>query len=576
LRTRRLLLARAAVPALLGIVLLAVAAPAAQAVERILRFDVTVTVEPDAALRVEETILYDFGDARRHGIFRDVPVRYARRGAPDHSIQLEVLDASDGDGRKLPYRVSRQGSDRRIRIGDPDRTVTGRVEYHLRYRARLAMLHFESHDEVYWNVTGNGWRVPIDAAAAQVALLDAPGAVLDVACFTGALGANRSDCRAAREPDGARFATTAPLAVGEGLTVVVALPTGHVTPPSDLERLRARLPAGLLAWLLLPFATVGGLWAYWRRAGRDPGRGAAIPVRYEPPEGLDPAEVGTLLDERADLDDITATILQLAVLGRLEITERESTRFLFFAQKDYELSKTERDGPLKEYQGKLLSALFRGRQRVKVSELKNEFYQELPAIRDALYAGISGSGRFFVAPPDKVRTRWAIAGGLIAMIGVTGIAAGSIGGFCLAASGVAVLAFSRAMPRRTRKGRRAYEEILGLREFLERVDRDRLERMGVNTREQFERFLPYAIVLGVADAWADAFADVYQEPPSWYHGSQTSGPFRPNVFVSDVGRSLDTIAQSISSRPSSGGSGSGFGGGGFSGGGFGGGGGGSW
>jgi len=165
---------------------------------------------------------------------------------------------------------------------------------------------------------------------------------------------------------------------------------------------------------------------------------------------------------------------------------------------------------------------------------------------------------------------------VIAVVGVAALGANAVAAGSVIVSGLVVAAFSRIMPRRTRKGRRAYEEILGFREFLVRVDRDRLERLGVDTREQFEKLLPYAIVLGMADAWADAFAEIYVEPPSWYHGYDPVGPFRPHVFVSDMGRSLESIGQALASRPSSGGGGSGFGGGGFSGGGFGGGGGGSW
>jgi len=140
---------------------------------------------------------------------------------------------------------------------------------------------------------------------------------------------------------------------------------------------------------------------------------------------------------------------------------------------------------------------------------------------------------------------------------------------------IIVAGFSRVMPRKTRRGRRAHDEILGFREFLERVDRDRLERMGTRTTEVFERLLPYAVVLGVADAWADAFADLYAEPPSWYVGPGYGGSFRPRAFVGDVGQSLHTMGQSLASSPRGSGS-SGLGGGGFSGGGFGGGGGGSW
>jgi uncharacterized membrane protein len=136
--------------------------------------------------------------------------------------------------------------------------------------------------------------------------------------------------------------------------------------------------------------------------------------------------------------------------------------------------------------------------------------------------------------------------------------------------------FGPHMPRKTRKGRRAQQHILGFREFIERVEVDRLERLGMRSPEQFEKILPYAFVLGAADEWAEAFADLYREPPDWYRSSRGGG-FRPGGFVEDVGRSLDSLGNAMRSRPSSsGGSGSSGMSGGFSGGGFGGGGGGSW
>jgi hypothetical protein len=145
----------------------------------------------------------------------------------------------------------------------------------------------------------------------------------------------------------------------------------------------------------------------------------------------------------------------------------------------------------------------------------------------------------------------------------------------VAASGGLVLAFARAMPRRTPRGRAVYEEILGFQEFVSRVDADRIERMGGRTAERFERVLPFALVLGAADAWADAFDGIDREPPRWYT-SRAPGPFRTRAFVDGLGQSLGTIGAALASTPRGGSGRSGLGGGGFSGGGFGGGGARSW
>jgi uncharacterized membrane protein YgcG len=180
------------------------------------------------------------------------------------------------------------------------------------------------------------------------------------------------------------------------------------------------------------------------------------------------------------------------------------------------------------------------------------------------------------SPPHPISRFNAIVLGLSSVGAVLASAAGSGAGLvAIAASAAIGLAFARAMPRRTRKGRRVRQHILGFQEFVERVEVDRLERLGMRSVEQFEKLLPYAFVLGVADSWADAFSGLYTEPPQWYVG-RNDGPFRPGHFVDRVGHSLQTAGSAMSSHPRGSGS-SGFSsGGGFSGGGFAGGGGGSW
>ncbi len=554
---------------------------AVSAQERIERFETEVYLGTHDDFEVVEKIAYDFGPESRHGIYRDIPVAYGRGRAADYRVRLEVEAVTDAEGRARPYRAARSGRFLRIRIGDPDRAVRGRQDYWIRYRVERGYLYFEDHDELYWNATGNAWSVPIATASAVVYL---PGELssdgLQHECFTGPFGSMERRCSVSATPQALWFRTERPLRAQEGLTVVVGLPKGVLVEPSRLSRLLSRLGDYLTAWALLPLFAAGGMTWLWQKQGRDPGGGAAIPVRYEPPEGLSPAEVGTVLDEKVDLIDITSTLLDLAVRGYLRIEEVETDGFLFLKQRDYRLVKLrEPDQDLRLHESVLFNRLFGSRESVLVSSLKNDFYRHLPEIERILYDEVSRKGRYFPTSPRKVRRLWAGAG--VALLGAAGIALGmqlSVTAVLpLALSGVILLVFARIMPRRTRRGRRVYEQILGFKEFAERVDRDRLERLGRLEASLFERALPYAIVLGVADAWADAFADLYREPPAWYVGAHPGAGFRPRVFVGDLGQSLDTIGQALRSSPRQGGSGaSGLGGGGFSGGGFGGGGGGSW
>ncbi|MCP3985308.1 MAG: DUF2207 domain-containing protein [bacterium] len=560
----------------LALLLLLAAAPSA-GVEHIVRFETEIYLGTDDDFSVVEKIQYGFGNQARHGIFREIPVAYGRGRAADYRIRLKIESVTDAAGNDQPYKLSLSGGVQRIRIGDPDSTVTGTQEYWIRYRVERGYLYFDSHDELYWEATGHGWQVPMEMVSATVYLPEGVTAeTTEHQCHAGPFGTVKQDCTITPIGGALLFRSERTLGPREGLTLAVGLPKGVLDEPTGLERFFSRAGDYLNFWSLLPLLALGAMIQLWRTEGRDRGAGAAIPVRYEPPEGLTPAEVGTVIDEKVDLIDITSTLLDLAVRGFLRIEELESKGFLFLDKKDYRLVKLRDPVDVRRHEAILMNRLFSGGDRVLVSSLKDHFYSHLPDLKAALYEQVSRGDGLFPTSPEKVRRMWAIAG-------VGGLGVGFFASFLdlgaalpIGLAGAIVLAFSPAMPRRTRRGRKVYEQIRGFQEFVERVDRDRLERMGRLDPGQFEALLPFAIVLGVGDQWADAFADVYTEPPSWYVGAHP-GVFQPRGFVSDLGHSLDTMGQSFRSQPNQGGSGSsGLGGGGFGGGGFGGGGGGSW
>lgn len=564
-----------------GALVVAVAA----AGEEIASFDVDVHLERDGHFTVLERIVYDFETEQRRGIYRDIPVRYERDWQRDYDLRLRVLGVTDEHGSERTKRVTQEGAWVRIRIGDADRTVTGVHEYRIRYRVERGVVFHDDYDELYWNVTGDGWNVPIRAAHARVHL-PGGGEAGDVRtrCFTGARGSTASSCTIEAGRGSFAFAT-ASLGASEGLTVALSLPKGVIREPGAFASAWMRFSDWGGLWLFSPLLALLGMRRVWQSRGRDFGGRDAVAVRYEPPEDLTPAEVGTLVDESADMEDVTATLIDLAARGYLDIEEVETTQLLFFTDRDYRFrKKKDADPTLRAHERSLHASLFRTGDEVSLSSLKNKFYEEIPRLKDQLYAALSGRGGHFSASPVGVRRRWWIAAGVLgagAVLVWNVLGLPTLGGVALVSCAAIVGAFAPHMPRRTRKGRRAYEEILGYQEFLSRVDADRLERMGGRSRGQFERGLPYAIVLGVADAWADAFADLYTEPPDWYRSQRYRGGFGPRVFVNDLGTSLRTIEQTFASQPSGSGStgfsaGGAFGGGGFSGGGFGGGGGGSW
>src|SRR3989441_1288213 len=216
---------------------LACSAPAAAWAERIVRFETDVVLSASDTFSVEERIAYDFGNERRHGIERFIPVAYGRGQSADYRIEIQVRKVTDGNGVPLPVQERRAGRNLVLRIGNPDTIVTGTREYRISYTVRRGILYLDPHDEIYWNATGTEWEVPIESARARVRLPDGVDAArLDALCFTGPQGAVQSDCAIERGADSLSFVATRRLGAREGLTLVAALPKGVLPVPSPLSR----------------------------------------------------------------------------------------------------------------------------------------------------------------------------------------------------------------------------------------------------------------------------------------------------------------------------------------------------
>jgi uncharacterized membrane protein YgcG len=236
---------------------------------------------------------------------------------------------------------------------------------------------------------------------------------------------------------------------------------------------------------------------------------------------------------------------------------------------------------LKPHELSLLAGLFSngGVTDVELSALQNKFYRYLPGIKSAIFDALMENG-YFQHRPDSVRggfTAVAFIGGMVVVAG--GISLSQKMGMAPAPfvvagilSGAIVAAFGWFMPARTMGGTKALAGVLGFENFLTHVEADHMNRIS-QTPETFEKFLPYAMALGVEKKWVGAFANISMQPPSWYQGGYYGGGFHPAMFVNSLNTMTTHASAAMTSAPRSSG-GSGFGGGGSSGGGFGGGGGG--
>jgi hypothetical protein len=558
-------------------ILLPFAAPAiAERTLVVQSFEATVNVETDGSILVEETIVPRFTGSW-NGIFRTIPIQYRTPQGLNYTLRLNVESVTDGEGRALKYESSRERHYRKLRIWVPGAADATRT-VNLRYRVQNGLRFFDEHDELYWNVTGDEWEVPIEVASAHVRLPEAASGVRATA-FRGAYGSTeQSDVSTG--PDGVRVQTSRGLGMREGLTLVVGWNPGAVHRPTAVDKTADFVYSNLP--LAVPPLVFFAMFRLWRRRGRDPEL-APITTQYEPPAQMTPAELGTLIDGKPDMRDITASIVDLAVRGYLHIAETENERFFgLVSSKEYTFTlKTDRRewAALKKHERDLLGAMFASSaDSVTLSDLKNKFYKNLPGLRDELYGRLVNDG-FYTGRPDRVRLFYILGGigvglligfasaGILASLGMQP-ASGIIAGV-LSASIVAF--FGWFMPARTTRGTRELEKVLGFREFLTRVEGDRLERL-VKTPAMFEKFLPYAMAFGVEENWAKAFDGIYDQPPSWYSGPGGISTFRPSAFTHNLGVMSTAAAATMASAPRSSG-GSGFSGG-SSGGGFGGGGGG--
>ncbi len=563
------------------------------------RFASDIEVQREGGLLITEAIDVDFLRlSDRHGIFRDIPVLYQWDPDPKmlRAYQIDVRSVRDANGRGLTYETSQNDANFRIRIGDADRTVSGKQTYRITYSVRGALNSFADHDELYWNVNGGDWEVPMRAVSATVHT--AFDALTTATCFEGPTGSTKS-CQSSVSPQRATFNATSALPAGDQLTIVTALRKGAVTVPAPLLQRRERgideyfeaTPSTVGGALL---ALIGGLglvaWR-WLAAGRDEREHETIVAEYEPPEKIRPAQAGLLIDESADTKDVTATIVDLAVRSYLTITEIPPRGPFGIVKKDWSLARTVgRAHPeaLQPYERTIFDGLFgedamdatetEPTDEVKLSALKQHFYTTLAKAQRELYAD-SVSRKWFAADPQRVRQIYAglgvgaiiVAGFLVFWLG-SSLGAGLVG-LGAVVPAVALLGVASRMPRKTRTGAELLRRTLGFRHYMEIAEK---ERQRFAERENiFSEYLPYAIVFGCVEKWARAFSDIdaVAATSSWYTGSSL-GAFSASDLSNNLSSFSNQVSSTIASTPGGSGS-SGFSGGG-SGGGGGGGGGGSW
>lgn len=523
----------------------------------ITRYVVQAQAAADGTIDVQLDFDFDFAGDEGHGPYLTFVTEQEIDGDPAHYRVLEYSDisATSPSGAPADVRLEQEGPVLALYIGDEDTEVEGVQQYQVSYTVAgvpTSGVGAGGADEIYWNVVGSGWEVPLQNVSIT---LDGPAEVLDAACYTGRVGSDRSCEQQEATGSSATFAQSG-LDEGEGMSIVAGYPAdtfGGVQPIlTDRVTWGSFMgwagPAGLVAAAI---AVAGGALTIWRarRRGRDraflgltpglfpssaaaaevgPARRRTVAVRFTPPEGVRPGVAGTLVDEVANPADVSATIVDLAVRGYLQIVELHTGA----KSKDWELRRAI-SGPQAHWQGlapfeeTMLRAIFPGSTTtVQLVDAGPEIGKSMGQAQEELYDRVM-ERRWFTASPQRVRRRWAGAGAALLLLGLLlglglGLAFG-LGaiGLGVALVGVVVMCASVAAPARTAAGTAVLAQTLGFKQYLETAEANQIR--WEEGQDIFSRYLPFAMALGVAEHWTTVFESAAASgypvaTPSWYVG----------------------------------------------------------
>jgi len=535
-------------------------------------FDSAITVNKDGSVRVRETEIANFTGSFSF-LNRDLPTTRANftGGRTYGEVRYKNIKVYDLNGKPWPtWKVEKFRGGRRVAISFS--ATNEQKGWIIEYTMTGAIIYAKDYERLYFNTVSIDRDVPIKSSKVAVTL---------------PAGTDMSKVRSTAYPSTSSPPTSVTTST-EGntliwetkgifpqttLTVDVSMPKGTVQVPLVFRAWFGVLAIGLAVLLILIILGIM-LWL-WNKKGRDIAAPALDVVQYEPPEGLRPAEVGMLLDESPRNSDVTATIVDLAIRGQLVISEGDASGILKHKEYSFESKGASTEG-LEQFETDTLSGLFESGSIVKEEDLKDKFYTHLPIISRHIKELVLGK-EFWDGDPASVKRKYFYIGVLLLLLMIPVYFArswfdlGYLIAFmpALGISGIVMMIIGHYMPRRTEKGAQMHSYIMGFQDYLSTAEKEEMKFM---TPENFQQNLPYAMVLGVTQQWAEKFKDIYTSPPDWYHGYY-AGTFSTIYLVDSLNNMQTSVYSTLSSSPSSSSSGGGGGfGGGSSGGGFGGGG----
>lgn len=536
--------------------------------ETIRSFESSIVAHQDGSFDVRETIDYDFGSSLKRGIYRDIP-KISKVGDLYRMIDIQFNQILR-DGVIENYQDNSNNNKASLKIGSVNKTISGLHIYTINYLVKNGVgSNYEDHDEIYWNTTGNEWKVPINFASAKITT-DFSVLPNRITCYTGTSGSKNQNCNFNNQ------LTTAPITAhnlgsNEGLTIVAGFPV-NTFPKSVLSKkpktnintgnYNTAFFAGIGIFiigigLLLNFVLAPAL-IIWYLKNKNKKRFGPLVPNFEIPkdekgEIIPPAEAGTIDTAKLDRDDIVATIFDLAIRKYLKIKQIKEKGKIFGlgGKDDYLIKKLKNYEDAEPFEKILLDKLFEEGNSRELGSLKTDFYKTFAEMNDAVFKSLV-KRKYYTKNPKNQRA-------LLLVFGVMSLFLLSI------PLGIVLLFLAKVLNGRTSLGDEIDWKIDGLKLFLKSMDRNykwQAEQLYI-----VEKMIPYAIALGYIDEYMEQLKIIKPDyNPSWYAGNMAFYAVSNSMF-SSMNSGFTTHAPSSSS---------GFSSGGFSGGGGGGGGGGSW
>jgi uncharacterized membrane protein YgcG len=581
-----------------------------QAQEKILDFDVKIQIEKSGTIQVIENITINAeGNVFRHGLLRVFPL--VRQDKDGNNIDVEYsINSIKKDGIDEQYFTKAEDNEWKVYIGDKDIYLQpGIYKYQINYSVPFQIGYFDHYDELYWNVTGNGWDFPIDKATCQL-YLPGENKFQNLHCYTGTNGSTTSNCISSLNFNNTVVTFSAVhLNANEGLTAAASFPKGIVDEPTFAEKWSSFYKQiKIYLWLFIFGAGMLFSFFYWRKRKKNRVNETIIP-EFLPPFDWSPAIVGYVYHGENNNKTYMSSLINAAVKGAVKISSSVKSG-VFSDDTKYEIEVLDKDLKYLSAEESDVISSFSKKAKIKVEDnnyrifaaayskwtktLSNlinleDFYQNntrkkwigfaVLVIAGLVYEVLANRGSmnniFYVVlilivsgltywfSNEEEQSGLKILRGILAffiypmaffIFLFTLFFLSTVDFIIIGFIVLSYIVYVINLEKLTANGCDAIARLEGFKLYLETAEKDRMNMLNPPelTPQLFEKLLPYAIALGVEIKWGKQFEEVLELAkynPDWYQGDDTFYR-QPAVFVSGFGNSVNS-ARVDPSPPSS-------------------------